>query len=91
MCEIINCNPRSEERRSFLVGTGALLLAIAASAPVIANQTQTAPTRVLDNKAIQHGRVNFKSGAKEIDGYLARPKTNGKYHFSTRHCGQSHH
>src|SRR5262249_41898702 len=37
------------------------------------------PTRVLDDPQIQYGKVMFKSGDKEIDGFLARPKKEGKY------------
>src|SRR5262249_28676613 len=37
------------------------------------------PTRVLDDPAVRYGKVTFKSGEKEIDGYLARPKAEGKY------------
>jgi dienelactone hydrolase len=37
------------------------------------------PTRVLDDPTVQHGKVTFQSGDKEIDGYLARPKAAGKY------------
>ena len=68
MCEIRGCDLVSDERRSFLVGSGASLLAIAAGAPVVANQTQTPPTRVLDDQTIPHSKLTFKSGTKEIDG-----------------------
>jgi carboxymethylenebutenolidase len=38
------------------------------------------PTRVLDDPAITHGRVQFiHNGAPTIDGYLARPKAEGSY------------
>lgn len=49
--------------------------------PADSLRAENAPplTRVLDNPAIRHGRVTFKSGDKEIDGYLARPKAEGKY------------
>jgi carboxymethylenebutenolidase len=37
-------------------------------------------TRVLDEPRITHGRVTFQHGGKEtIDGFLARPKAEGKY------------
>jgi carboxymethylenebutenolidase len=43
-------------------------------------QTQNAPTRVLDDPSIQHGRVVFKhNGLETIDGFLARPKADGVY------------
>lgn len=37
------------------------------------------PTRVLDDPDIQHGKISFKGGKEEIGGFLARPKTEGKY------------
>ncbi len=33
---------------------------------------------MLDEPTTRHGKVTFKSGDKEIDGYLARPKAEGK-------------
>jgi carboxymethylenebutenolidase len=44
-----------------------------------AQEEQKPPTRVLDAPNIRHGKVTFKSGNKEIDGYLARPQAKGKY------------
>ncbi len=58
------------DRRAFLA---------AASAALVKGQTKP-PTRVLDDPAIQHGRVVFKhNGQDGIDGYLARPKAEGVY------------
>jgi Dienelactone hydrolase family len=78
MCDEQGCD-LNEERRIFLKGTGASLLAFVVAGSARASQTQSPPTRVLDNKTIQHDKVTFKSGTKEIDGYLARPKAAGKY------------
>lgn len=79
MCDEKNCNPTDEERRAFLIGTGTTLLTVAAGQRVLAGQSAAPPTRVLDNPKIQHGKVMFKRGAGEIDGYLARPKANGRF------------
>ena len=43
-------------------------------------QTKQPETRVLDDPRVEHGKVVFKhNGANSIDGYLARPKAEGKY------------
>lgn len=59
------------DRRAFLA---------AASATMLTGQTKSPPTRVLDDPAIQYGRVVFKHNGKDgIDGFLARPKADGVY------------
>ena len=81
MC-VDDCPEDIASRRSFLAGATATMASLAflnigdkASA-----QTQNAPTRVLDDPSIQHGRVVFKhNGVDTIDGYLARPKASGVY------------
>jgi carboxymethylenebutenolidase len=72
-----DCVPVSPERREFLAGTAAGFLTLVTVAG--AAQQPKPPTRVLDDPAIQHGKVTFKSGQEEIDGYLARPKAAGKF------------
>src|ERR1044072_6051281 len=45
---------------------------------------QVAPptiVKALDDPDIIHGRVTFRSGSGEIDGYLARPRKPGRYHI----------
>jgi len=45
-----------------------------------AAQEKQPETRVLDDPKIQHRRVTFKHGGKEtVDGYIARPKSEGAY------------
>lgn len=68
-------------RRTFLAGATATVASLTLLSGVEASaQTQNAPTRVLDDTSIQHGRVVFKhNGVETIDGYLARPKAEGAY------------
>jgi hypothetical protein len=80
MCFGTGCETNDVDRRSFVVGGVASLTGVALmSAEVPAQEKKPPPTRVLDDLAIHHGKVTFKSGDKEIDGYLARPKAEGKY------------
>lgn len=78
MCFADDCAPESAERRSFLTGAAALF-ALATLKLDATAQEQKPPTRVLDNPHIRHQRVTFKSGGKEIGGYLARPEAKGSY------------
>ncbi|MBD0325159.1 MAG: dienelactone hydrolase family protein [Pyrinomonadaceae bacterium] len=85
MCLGDDFDLESPERRAFLSKTTAAAAAFATLAALRGTvsaqeqQAQRPPTRVLDAPNIQHGSVTFKSGAKEIDGYLARPKRKGRY------------
>jgi carboxymethylenebutenolidase len=79
MCLDSNCEPRGPDRRDFLAGAGAALAALAADGARTAAQDKRPPTRVLDDPNITHGLVKLKSGGKEIGGYLARPKADGKH------------
>lgn len=79
MCIKDDCGLENSERRAFLTGSAAAVVTLAAFGVSGLAQEQKPPTRVLDNPNIWHGRVTFKSGQQEIDGYLARPKAKGKY------------
>jgi carboxymethylenebutenolidase len=86
MCLGDDFDLESPERRTFLSKTTAaaavfatLTLLRGATGSAQQQEAQTPPTRVLDAPNIQHGKVMFKSGAKEIDGYLARPKGKGRH------------
>src|SRR5262245_13394876 len=77
MCFGTDCKHDDIDRRAFLNDGTAALTALATLG---ANEEKKPPpTRVLDDPTIRHGKVVFKSGDKEIDGYLARPKAGGKY------------
>jgi carboxymethylenebutenolidase len=81
MC-VDDCPEDIASRRSFLAGATATMasLAFLNIGDKAMAQTQNAPTRVLDDPSIQHGRVVFKhNGVDTIDGYLARPKASGVY------------
>src|SRR5687767_12666883 len=81
MCIEDDCPEDISSRRSFLAGATATLASLALlSVPDTNAQTQNAPTRVLDDPSIQHGRVVFKhNGIETIDGFLARPKADGVF------------
>ena len=79
MCLTDDCD---SGRRDFLkTGIAAAITGIAAFETAGQQvQTKQPETRVLDDPSVQHGKVVFKhGGADSIDGYLARPKADGKY------------
>ena len=67
-------------RRCFICGavaaavTGASALGSAAF-----SQQQVSEARALDDPAITHGPVEWKSGDHTVDGYLARPNREGRF------------
>jgi carboxymethylenebutenolidase len=81
MCLDDDCKSGSTGRRSFLVGATATIASVPLwDADVLGAQEKPPVTRVLDDPKIQHGRVTFKHGGKEsIDGYMARPKSEGPF------------
>jgi carboxymethylenebutenolidase len=82
MCIDDDCRGDTAGRRAFLSGATATVAAALAlrDAPEANSQTKQPETRVLDDPAIQHGRVVFKhNGVETIDGYLARPRADGVY------------
>jgi len=70
-------------RRDFL--SSAVLFAgyCALSCDLEAQQPNAAygapPAQALDDKNVIHGRVTFKSGTEDLDGYLARPNKKGRF------------
>ncbi|MEK6337304.1 MAG: dienelactone hydrolase family protein [Acidobacteriota bacterium] len=79
MCLDDDCKDDGLDRRSFLGAATATL----ASATILRgqgtnSQNKQPETRVLDDPSIQHGKVVFKhNGADGINGFLARPKSEG--------------
>jgi carboxymethylenebutenolidase len=71
-------DPANPGRRVFLSGSAAAAITLAARFVTGAGKESKPPTRVLDAPGIWHGKVAFRSGAEEIDGYLARPTKKGK-------------
>jgi carboxymethylenebutenolidase len=78
MCFGTDCKHDDIDRRAFLNGGTAAFTALA-TLSTSNEEKKPPPTRVLDDPTIRHGKVVFKSGDREIDGYLARPKAEGKY------------
>lgn len=80
MCFSDECD---KSRRKFLKDTAATTLvtfAVLETGAFAQQQTKQPDTRVLDDPRVEHGKVMFKhNGANSIDGYLARPKAEGKY------------
>ena len=81
MCTNDDCD---ESRREFLTTTAAAIVGLTAAN--IAGQQKKYPhdekviTRVLDDPTIIHGPVMFQHNKNDtIDGYVARPKAEGKY------------
>lgn len=81
MCLSDDCESDSTGRRSFLVGATATIATIPLwDAYAMTAQEKQPVTRVLDDQKIEHGRITFKHGGKEtIDGYMARPKSEGTF------------
>jgi carboxymethylenebutenolidase len=81
MCVGDDCDDGGTDRRSFLAGATATIAGFTIlQGQELDAQTTQPETRVLDDPRVQHGRVSFKhNGADTIDGYLARPKSEGTY------------
>jgi carboxymethylenebutenolidase len=81
MCRDRDCEARGLDRRSFLFEGAAVLAGLGVSVTAgTAQDPKQPPTRVLDDPAVQHGKVTFKHGGKEtFDGFLARPKADGTF------------
>jgi len=92
MC--IGCDNEPVDRRSFLAGVttttaGMALAPLGDSSRALASEAappddkrtepQDAVVRALDDPAVQHEMVSFKSGKDTVEGYLARPKAAGRY------------
>jgi carboxymethylenebutenolidase len=81
MCLDDSCSKEPTSRRTFIAGATAAIAGLTIlSGEDAASQQAQPPTRVLDDPNIQHGKVVFKHGGVDtIDGFLARPKAEGRY------------
>ncbi len=78
MCMDEDCNGTTSRRRVILAG--AIAAATSRHDAQAQERAASPPTRVLDDPAIMHERVQFlHNGATTIKGYLARPKAEGSY------------
>src|SRR3954454_20002254 len=81
MC--FDCGREAVDRRLFLTGVAAASAGLTIAGPAVAGQGAAGPKsaapRALDDPAVQHGVVSFKSGADTIKGFLARPRAAGTY------------
>ena len=80
MCNTDTCD---DGRRTFIAGAAGAMVGLVASAAAGQNRyphDKPLVTRVLDDPTVTHGPVMFKHNGRDyIDGYLARPKAEGKY------------
>jgi carboxymethylenebutenolidase len=80
MCLNRDDDTSGPDRRCFLLGAAAFAGLGAFGADRFAADAQPPPTRVLDDPAVQHGKVMFRHGGKEtFDGFLARPRAEGAF------------
>ena len=69
-------------RRDFIVSAGSAAGFCVLNCDVSAQEAAPAAiVKALDDPDVIHGRVTFRSGSGEIDGYLARPRKKGRYHI----------
>jgi len=76
MC--VECSHGYIDRRSFLQALGGVAAGLGAAPGLQAEQLQSREWRALDDPAVVHHVTAFKSGDKEITGFLARPKRSGR-------------
>ena len=74
MC--VDCDEEGITRRSFLTGA---TTALAGAAFAIKAAAQQSAQKALDDPNIILDEIGFKSGAKTIKGFLARPRKAGRY------------
>lgn len=92
MC--VGCDGEPVDRRSFLAGVASATAGMAVgcqgerpkaetpeAGPPVGEPTARKPPeeRALDDPAVRHEMVSFKSGADTAQGYLARPRAAGRY------------
>jgi carboxymethylenebutenolidase len=63
-------------RRSILIGVPSVVIGAAAGARILGQQP---PRRSLDDPRVIHSLIRFKSGADDVEGFLARPAAPGRH------------
>lgn len=76
MC--VECSNSSIDRRSFLQVLGGGIIGLSVTPFLRAVQVQTREWMALDDPDVMHHVTAFKSGNRDIQGYLARPKKPGR-------------
>ncbi|HEX8492254.1 MAG TPA: dienelactone hydrolase family protein [Pyrinomonadaceae bacterium] len=83
MCVGDDCDAVDSGRRTFLGNAAAAVVGVSiATSQATAQQQeirQPLEPKALDDPNVTHGDITFKSGAVTMQGYLARPKTSGRY------------
>jgi carboxymethylenebutenolidase len=80
MCFDKECHGQGSDRRSFLAGGVASLVGFSASTGRAgARENKRNETRATADPNIALEKIEFKSGADAVDGYLARPKGSGPF------------
>jgi carboxymethylenebutenolidase len=64
-------------RRTFLSGAAAAVAGVVLSSQTVGQQSPF--QKVIDDPALINGMVTYKSGTANIEGYLSRPRKNGRY------------
>jgi carboxymethylenebutenolidase len=82
MCLADDCSNQGKEgngieRRTFLTAAGAAVVGVTFAPEPFAQAPP--PTNALNDPNVIQGMVSFKSGGDTIQGYLARPRKNGKF------------
>jgi carboxymethylenebutenolidase len=75
MC--VECDDDRITRRLFLAGATAIIAGIALESEAVGQESQS--QKILADPNITHTEVDFKSGADNVKGFLARPKKAGQY------------
>ncbi|HEY0081005.1 MAG TPA: dienelactone hydrolase family protein [Pyrinomonadaceae bacterium] len=87
MCIGDECDDVNDSRRSFLGNAAAAVVGASIASSNATGQQQPQPQtplpplepKALDDASVTHGSISFKSGAVTMQGYLARPKTDGRF------------
>jgi carboxymethylenebutenolidase len=76
MC--VECSHGFIDRRSFLQALGGVTVGLSVPPHVLAAQLQSREWTALDDPSVVHHATTFRSGDRDIEGYLARPRESGR-------------